>query len=100
MDNWISVEDDLPKNLKNVLGHTGKYACIVRYVRHHQEEVDCEDDLPGDDIEEDIEGGCFWLTPGFWETLEQYGGYYDEISAKRPITHWQPLPSPPNTTIK
>jgi hypothetical protein len=99
-DEWISVEAELPPNSKSVLGWDGKVTYICNYYREHQQDVDCEDDNPGDDIESDEKNGCFWLKPGFYETLEQANGYYDEISFRRKITHWRILPPVPSNPIQ
>lgn len=99
-NNWISAENKLPPNKKSVLGWDGKVIYVCNYYREHQQDVDCEDDNPNDDIESDEKNDCYWLKPGFWETLEQQGGYYDEISIKRSVTHWMPLPEPPTNDRK
>lgn len=96
----INVEREIPSSRRSVLGWDGKYYYMCRYVGYHQEIVDYEDEEPyPDNIESDEKNGCFWLTPGFWETIEQHSGMYDVISVKRNITHWMPLPKNPVETV-
>jgi hypothetical protein len=96
MPDWISA-DVLPPDQKSILGTDGKMVYVCNYYRDHQQDVDCEDDDPGEDIESDEKNGCYWLKPGYYETIEQHGGYYDEISVRRNITHWMPMPPKPGS---
>lgn len=71
MNNWISVEDRLPEEKVNVL--------VAGYAYNKP-------------------GGEYWQSigaryDGRWVEDAEDVGYWE----KHPVTHWQPLPEPPNS---
>lgn len=97
-DQWIPVNERLPAApFPAVLGTDGKNQFIVNYTTGKQIEVDIEDgDAEGFGCEEVNEQ--FFLKAGWYELVEQRGGYYDEMWIDRNVTHWQPMLSLPKAT--
>lgn len=96
---WISVKDRLPKNTNHVLAlcevrHFKKlYKCIAMYVRPHEisEGKYPEDDTFFDYDEDEDE---YYLKPGWYEIGRNFGEYGSAVIEDF-VTHWRPLPEPP-----
>jgi hypothetical protein len=96
---WISVKDRLPDSNEDVLclfpkyngkGHIQFVGC---YTKGHEIEYS-DDDYQGDYDEFEDKHGALFLKARWYECEETPGGDYDEIWLPRPVTHWQPLPTP------
>jgi len=99
---WISVKDRLPENGKHVLatcevrslyGYKKRYVCEAFYAAKHSikegkypEETDCYDY----DEEEDE----YYLQEGWYEVIHNWDEY-SSIVIDDFVTHWMPLPEPP-----
>lgn len=99
---WISVKDRLPENGKHVLatcevrslyGYKKRYVCEALYAAKHSikegkypEETDCYDY----DEEEDE----YYLQEGWYEVIHNWDEY-SSIVIDDFVTHWMPLPEPP-----
>lgn len=70
MDNWISIEDKLPKE-------GGRYWCYVEYIN-------------------DLGKSNFQWNCSFDPNTKLFSDNLERMN----VTHWMLLPSPPNTTIK
>ena len=97
---WISVEERLPKSniLVNVSyrlksGLRVRQSAIYIAPKTILAEDFLSDDIDCSDAEEyDEENDCYWVVEGWWEDSFESDMNY-KIS--REITHWQPLPEPP-----
>jgi len=77
MTQWISVKDHLPKNDENVLVyHSDDFHISVGYFEIKNVQYYIESD------------GSKFYTDNGWETEIPW-------APKGPVTHWMPLPKPP-----
>ena len=90
---WISVEERLPENPKEVLGYC-KGTIVCFYTKGHEVEYEDEDFEGEYDEYEDAKGALF-LKAGWYQHCEQKSGDYDYLFIKREITHWREKPQPP-----
>lgn len=96
---WISVKDRLPENTNHVLAlcetspFKKLYKCIAMYVRPHEisEGKYPEDDTCFDYDEDEDE---YYLKPGWYEIGRNFGEYGAAV-IEDCVTHWMPLPKPP-----
>lgn len=91
--NWIKVEDRLPEAEVPVLVFvhlpTGKTRRLrAEYAPRFTVEASYEDEA----VDYDEENDAYWLPEGWYESNE-----YEEThwAITDPITHWMPLPEPP-----
>ena len=88
MSKWISVKVSKPSNLQEV---------IVTYVNH------CPPDYYLNVKDKPFAGACvyyngewFWYSAVTKDLLEEYGRYdLEKVDSDIEITHWMPLPEPP-----
>ena len=100
---WISVEDRLPKNEVDVLicaqrryykGGTIPVVSTAFYTdgKMNTEESGYNWDLGNVDMEYDEEVDAYIVPEGWWESVR----YGEEFSAVDDfVTHWMPMPVPP-----
>lgn len=101
---WISVEERLPENEKDVLIsfkrktiHGKEYFC-VGMAFHTDGKTTIDDsnycwDNDNVDMDYDEEADSYIVPEGWWETVD----FSEEFSAvDMPVTHWMPLPAPPD----
>ena len=104
---WISVNARLPENGAHVLlccemhrygGEiAGKYVCDGYYAEANKiiaggfpDDCDCE--YSGEDDE-------YYLCEGWYEVIKNWDDY-NSVAVEDFVTHWMPLPEPPETLIK
>lgn len=95
---WISVEDKLPPNNRSVLirqetGYNDNKCTVVgQYVRQYELESSFDD---GDWAEYSEEKDEYFCPEGWYEQQINWDDYaFIHINEK--VTHWMPLPEPPN----
>jgi len=100
MSEWISVKDQLPENekkvivyFKNELGKgrrtTAEYIMAKTVLAEDYLDEEWSDSFP----EYDEENDCYWTPEGWYEQQE-----ITEVNwylGKDIVTHWMPLPTPP-----
>lgn len=100
---WISVEDRLPKDRKSVNvvverkredGKIFQFVMTASHIGHHEIEAEEWPDYDGD-TEYDEENDCFWIPENWYEDnfMEDNMNYL--ICDEYRVTHWMPLPEPP-----
>ena len=104
-DGWIRVEDGLPerpekKQYQNVqCGYFTPKNKFIQFIGFYAEKhkVPFEDYDNDEDNYDPVEEahGTMYLKEGWYELVETPSGEYDEVYMKRTVTHWQPLPAPP-----
>lgn len=92
---WISVNDRLPEKCGWVLCITSKgHAFAGKYTKGHEIEY-WDDNYDGEYDEVEDKNGTLYLKPGWYECEEQVKSDYDGYWISRTVTHWMPLPEPP-----
>lgn len=107
-EKWISVKERLPVEINSegkrvskwVMVTNGKSREIAIYYPSNFQTCDW-DDLDEDDLPHDIEKlkDEYWLKEGWWTEMENRNSDIMQNMLSG-ITHWQPLPSPPETKSK
>jgi hypothetical protein len=96
---WISVEERLP-DLAHVLAFIADNGCgksrTIRAQYAGEKELELNDESECAETEYDDETGKTFCPPGWYEDNE-----YDEVHWKvdAEVTHWMPLPDPPNIIV-
>lgn len=103
--NWISVKDRLPENEQTVLVYVKRmvsykseeYETIMLTAiytdgKHSVDNSDYYKKWSWADYEYDEETDKFIIIEGWWEITE---GLDDMIWISDTVTHWMPLPEPP-----
>ena len=95
---WIPVSERLPESGKKVIAFyknsMGKERnicamwCDKFTIEHHE-----NDDL---DMEYCEEKDCYYWPSGWYECIDNWDDYSAVVVHEGEITHWQPLPTPPN----
>lgn len=97
---WVSVEERLPKAEKEVrlfciTSNGYKYQCQGFYVPPGMHRDDSDYSWDWECCEQyDEDSGDYFVNPGWYESCQNW----DEYSAFRvadKVTHWMPLPEPP-----
>lgn len=99
---WISVKDHLPESDKRVLascdvrrldGYRWRYTCVAFYAAKHSipEGKYPEDDECYDYDEDEDE---YYLKEGWYEVIHNWDEY-SSVVIEDFVTHWMPLPEPP-----
>jgi len=95
---WISVTDQLPEHGRNVLA-TYRNDCGMNriIVGYHFEQWKEESDPDGyectDEYSEDLDG--YYYQEGWYEQQDNWNDYASIYVHEGKVTHWMPLPKPP-----
>ena len=95
---WISVKSKLPESGVHVLLtcklNGGQYVCDGYYANKYTVECGASEDVNYDYSEDDDE---YYLSEGFYEVIKNWDDY-NSITINDTVTHWMPLPEPPEVT--
>lgn len=107
-EQWISVEDRLPKSEQRVNAavkfkrYDGTYRyCVIEaaHIGHHEITTDDWLDYEGE-TEYDEEKDCFWILEGWYEDNLMEDNLCYAVDDDYEVTHWMPLPKPPKEKKK
>jgi hypothetical protein len=94
---WIPVGDGLPKSGENVLAFVDRgdgWTRRIRAFRADQHTVEADDDSIEYELAEYVESEDQYYLPAGWFEQNEYDEHFWSVSD--PVTHWMPLPSPPD----
>jgi hypothetical protein len=93
--NWISVKDEIPRHGQLVLatykdcGSRQQIIVGFHYEKFKEESMaDCYDELNEDD-------DTYYYCDGWYEQQINWGEYASIYVNEGNVTHWMPLPEPP-----
>lgn len=96
MSEWISVDDEMPKNgkkviatYKNGLGNSRQIIAFI--VGKFEEETGCDNEW----FDEHPDTGKYFLPMGWYEAIDNWGEYSSVFVNEGDITHWAQLREPP-----
>jgi len=96
---WISVEDRLPEVqcVATYLNRSGKRRRIMaEYFRRYTVEANMDDSSEG--VSEYCEEkDTYFYAEGWWERIDNWEDYSFIVVHEGEITHWMPLPNPPES---
>lgn len=96
MNNWISIKDRNPKSGKMVIVYGKNSYGKVRRLRAFYAAKFTIESFEDDDREYDEENDIFYVPVGWYECNEcEDTNWHIDF----PVTHWQPLPDPPEESI-
>ena len=95
---WIDISKQKPENGNDVLvfykTETGrKVILLAAYYGTH--ELESNDDAFGDDLDYNEEKDEYYAPEGWYESCEHHEEYGYMYITGVEITHWMPLPEPP-----
>ena len=105
MDNWISVKDRLPESGEHILaccemdsiyGGKKRYVCDAFHAEYKSIEAIGDCDL---DCDYDEETDEYYFPEGWYEVIKNWDEY-SCILMDDTVTHWMPLPDPPEEVEK
>jgi hypothetical protein len=94
---WINVTQSLPETGKKVIAtfvnQSGKRRTIcAHYIERWALESDSDDDCYDEYSEEK---DAYFYCKGWYENIENWGGYTSVHVCEGEVTHWMPLPESP-----
>ena len=98
---WIPVTERLPESETHVLAACRTlfsncgYICDAFYAAPKSMEVSCYDACECE-TEYDEEEDKYFLVSGWYEVIKNWDDY-DSIAIEDKVTHWMPLPQPPES---
>ena len=101
MKGWISVNDQLPESACLAFyncGYRGHQIVVAKYIKRYSEEANFDFGGDGEGISEYSEDkDCYYYVEGWWELIQNWDEYGFVQIHEGLVTHWMPLPSPPES---
>lgn len=105
MNNWINVSDRLPELgskvlafYKNELNKNRTITAIYFEKFTEESEEEDDDDVP---VEYCEANDTYYYKEGWYECIDNWDDFaFVKVYDSHIITHWMPLPSPPEEKIK
>ena len=97
---WHRVEDGLPESgthvlacceVRGIYGHKSHYVCDAFHTDNKSIPCSYNDDI---DSEYDEETDEYYFPVGWWEVIKNWDDY-SCVAIEDFVTHWMPLPVPP-----
>jgi hypothetical protein len=93
---WVSVDTEMPASGRIVLvcyanSHDNLRRVRAKWVRAKTVESGSESDIG----EYDEESDCYYDPEGWYECIDNWDDY-NAVAISDPVTHWMPLPEPPD----
>ena len=98
MNDWISVAERMPEHGRKVLAayknRHGKWRTILGHYLEAKKELSTgENDEGIDEYDEDSDE--YFMKGGWYENIENWGDYDSVTVSEGTVSHWAPLPEPP-----
>lgn len=93
MPEWISVEDQMPESLRNVLvlldanSAKNQNQMVAHFIPKFTEEYHGDDDW----YDYDEERACGYVKEGWYANTAYIGDEYSSYFIEEKVTHWKPL---------
>lgn len=99
MTEWISVKDRLPEPTKTVLAYVSNRKCIIRAMWVTKNTINCDNwNFEEGAIYDEETDAYYW--PQDWYEYNLNDDVHWAVSDVELITHWMPLPEPPNNGVE
>lgn len=100
MSEWIRVKEKLPETGRKVIAtfvnNQGKRRTICGHYIERFTVESCGEFECNDEYSEEMDN--YFFCEGWYENIENWGEYSSVHVCEGDVTHWMPLPEPPETS--